>query len=138
MQNDNEIKRINNFLSMAGPLILELVSAILRALGSEVKKEGLGLDSAFLVKCGNGEIKFYVHNLLLEIATRDRDEEPLRFDERLSDFDYFVAKTGRIIQSKIDILGYLTSGKDLERALDDITARADKYERIRIWRIDQK
>jgi hypothetical protein len=138
MQNDNEIKRINNFLSTAGPLILEFVDAILCSLGLEVKREGTGLETAFVVKHNEGDIKFYVHNLLLEIATIDRDEEPLRFDERLRDFDFFMSKTKQIVQSKLNILMKVFSTDDIEAAIEKIKTESEHYERINIWMLDPK
>jgi hypothetical protein len=137
MQEQKEIIKINHFLNMVLPLVAELVSAILRSAGAEVQKEGSGLDTAFSIKSGEKEAKFYLHNLLLEIATLDRDEEPLRFDERLRDFDFFLAKTANAIQSKLRILFHVLEEDDIKAAVKNISRDAKLYERVRIWQFDQ-
>jgi hypothetical protein len=73
------------------------------------------LKTEFHIKSGEKEMTFYLHNLLLEIATIDRDENPLRFDDRLVDFDYFAKKTARIIESKLKILFKLLSARTRTR-----------------------
>jgi hypothetical protein len=79
-----------------------------------------------------------MHNLLLEIATQDRDEQPLRFDERLRDFDFFAAKTSRVIENKLKILLKLFEEEGIEAALESVSQYAKEYERIRIWWSDQE
>jgi len=137
MQEPKEIAKINNFFSMVLPLVTELVGAILQSSGAEVKREGSGLDTAFSISCGEKGAKFFLHNLLLEIATLDRDEEPLQFDERLRDFDFFLAKTANAIQSKLRVLFHVLEKNDIKAAVESISRDAKLYERIRIWQFDQ-
>jgi len=99
MQNPKETAKINHFLSLVLPIVVDVVRTILQSFDWQVKEEGHGLDLAFSIKSGEKEIKFFMHNLLMEIATIDRDENPLRFDENLRDFDFFLAKTVRLTQS---------------------------------------
>lgn len=136
MQNQNETIRINRFLNFTLPLIVDIANAALQSSGLGAIKEGNGLDTAFRIKSGEKEVKFFMHNLLLEITTIDRDEENLRFDERLRDFDYFLDKTIRLTHSKLKVLFHLFTEEDI--AIDDIIQDAKEYERIRIWRFDQK
>jgi hypothetical protein len=138
MQNQKEIAKINHFLSLVLPIVIELLRTILRATGCEVKEEGTGPDLVFGIKSGQKHVEFYLQNLLLEIATVDRDEEPLRFDERLMDFDFFLAKTSHLVQSKLNVLFHLLGEDDVDTAIENITKDAKQYERIRIWRFDQK
>jgi len=137
MQNQKEITRINNFLRFTSPLIISQVKMLLLSTGMEVKEEGRGPDLAFTIKSGEKEAKFFPYNLLLEIATIDRDEENLRFDERLRDFDFFLAKTAQLIESKLRILFQVLAEEDLDAALENISKYAGQYERIRIWRFDK-
>ena len=138
MQNQNEIEKINRFLSMVSPVIAGHVKMLLRSTGAKVQERGRGPDLVFSIKTGEKEIKFFLRNLLLEIATADRDEVPLRFDERLRDFDYFLSKMTRLTQSKMKVLFRLLMEKDVDVAIDSITKDVKKYARIRIWRFDQK
>jgi hypothetical protein len=138
MQNQVEIAKINHFLARVSPVIVEITRGILQALGCEVKEEGSGLDLAFSIKSGQKELKFYLRNLLLEIVTIDRDEEPLRFDEGLRDFDYFMAKMAHAINSKLWVLFEVLKEDDLEAAIENVCKEAENYERIRIWRFDEK
>ena len=137
MQNQKEITQINNFLRFTAPLIISQVKMLLLSTGMEVKEEGRGADLAFVVKSGEKEIKFFLQNLLLEIATVDRDEKSLRFDKRLRDFDFFLAKSAQHIESKLRILFQVLSEDDIDVALENLSRCADQYERIRIWRFDK-
>ena len=78
-----------------------------------------------------------MHNLLLEIATIDRDEHPLRFDEKLLSFDYFVHKTNQLIDSKLKVIFELLFEDDFDKAKENIVRLGNDYERIRIWELDQ-
>jgi hypothetical protein len=73
----------------------------------------------------------------LEITTIDRDKQPLRFDESLRDFDYFLAKTSRTVASKLNVLFHLFGQEDMDAAIENIAKDAKRYERIRIWRFDR-
>lgn len=138
MQSQNEILKINSFLSVALPIIVGVVRTILKSFDWQVSEEGKGLDLAFSIKSGEKEIKFYLHNLLMEIATIDRDEQPPRFDKNLRDFDFFLAKTARLTESKLNILFHLLKEEDVDTAVENISQDAKQYERIRIWKFDPK
>jgi len=137
MQEQIEITKINQCLAEVGPIIVGITKAILHALGCKVEDEGSGLDLAFSIKSGEKTLKFYLRNLLLEIVTVDRDEEPLRFDENLKDFEYFLAKMGRAINSKLRVVFEVLKEDDLDTAVENICKDAKDYERIRIWRFDE-
>jgi len=136
MQNRDKIQ-ITRFLCMVSPIVAEIVRTILKSFDWQLSEDGKGLDLAFYIKSGEKEAKFFIHNLFLEIATQDRDEELLRFDEKLCDFDYFLAKTTRLIQSKLNILLRVLGEENVDKAVESICQDAKKYNRIRIWRIDQ-
>jgi len=138
MQNQEQIIKINSFLSIALPIIVSVVRAILQSLDCDVKQEGKGLDLAFSIKKGEKQVRFYLQNLLLEIATVDRDEQPLRFDERLRDFDYFLSKMVSVTQSKLNVLFHLLEQEDVDAAIENIAKDAQQYERIRIWKFDSR
>ena len=135
--NEQQIK-IAGFLRMALPIVADVVRTFLRAFDWRVAEEGEWLDLAFSVKSGPKEAKFFLHNLLLEIATIDRDENPLRFDDRLRDFEYFLAKTTRLLHSKMWILLQLLGQDDVDGAIENICKDANLYERLRIWGFDRK
>ena len=109
---------------------------VIYVAGTDVYKDDPlgGLDLTFSISAGEAQVKFFLHNLFLEIATVDRDEEPLRFDERLKDFGFFLSKTADLIQSKLRILLHLMEEEDVEGAIKKIQADAAGYERVRIWR----
>ena len=136
-QNREQTMKVSRFLAMASPIVVEIVKSVLRTCGCQIEQKGSGLELALSVKKDEKEAEFYLHNLLLEIAAIDRDEALLRFDENLQDFDYFLAKTVRIVESKLRVLLYLFGEEDVEAAIENITKDAKQYERIRIWRLDQ-
>jgi hypothetical protein len=130
-------KRVDGFLYLITAAVVDVVSKILQSAGCDVKCKGQGLGMVFSIKHGEKDIHFHMHNLLLEIATVDRDEHPLRFDEKLKDFDFFIHKTNRAIDSKLKVLFELLFENDFDKAKENIARLGDNYERIRIWQIDQ-
>jgi hypothetical protein len=138
MQDENEIAKINHFLAVVSPIVVDVVKTILQSLDWQVKQQGCGLDIVFAIKQDKKEAQFYLHNLFLEIVTIDRDAQPLMFDENLRDIDYFLAKMARGIQSKLNVLFKMFGHEDMDAAIDSITKDSKQYERIRIWRFDSK
>ena len=135
-RNRNDM-RISCFVAHVSPVIVGCVRAVLASHGLEVKEEGSGLDLALRIETPSGEVKFLLHNLLLEIATVDRDENPLRFDKRVLNRDFLTTKATAAIESKLRVLSCLLRKENLEEAVRDIEALAKDYERLRIWRIDR-
>jgi len=138
MNDLKESERINRFLYLVSPIVAKVVKRFLESSGCQIQQEGRGLELAFSIKKGKKEAKMYLQNLLLEIATVDRDEEPLRFDENLRDFDFFLAKSAQLTESKLRILFHLFGEDDVDAAIDKISLDAKQYERIRVWQFDQK
>ncbi|MHC4104106.1 MAG: hypothetical protein ACYSR9_04140, partial [Planctomycetota bacterium] len=124
MQDRNETTRINKFLSIVSPIVIGQVKMILQSAGLNVEEKGHGSDLVFIIKSGEKEINFSPYNLLLEIATIDRDEVSLRFDENLRDFSFFLDKTARIAQGKLKVLFHLLREEDVEKAIDNISQDA--------------
>ena len=129
-------KRIDAFLYVTTPIVTDIIKQIFQSTGCEVKRQGQGLDMVFSIKHIEKEIQFHMHNLLLEIATIDRDERRLRFDEKLLDFDYFVHKTNQCVDSKLKVLFELLFEDDFDKAKENIIRLGDNYERIRIWELE--
>ena len=138
MQEQDEITKINNFLNSMSPLIALHVKILLKKAGLEFEQEDYGPDMVFYIKSGEKEVKFFIYNLLMEIATIDRDERPLRFDENVRDFDYFKAKILRLIDSKLRILFPLLGEDNVDKALERIHQFANQYQRVRILKFDPK
>jgi len=132
MQNQNEIAKINYFLCVVSPIIVGHMKMLCQSTGAKVREQGRGLDLSLLIKSGKKKMKFFLHNLFLEIATVDRDDDPLRFDEKLRDFDFFLAKMTRLAQNKLKILFHLLLEEDVDAAIENISQNANEYERIRI------
>jgi hypothetical protein len=130
--------KTSRFLAAMLPVIAEIIKTILRSCGFRIEEQGNGLETVFVIKSGEKQADFNLHNLLLEIATIDRDESPLRFDEGLCDPGYFLAKTDRLIKAKLDILVHFLSEENPESAIEKIKKEASRYERINIWMLDPK
>jgi len=137
MQDKSEITEINDFLSLTGPAITAQVKMILQSAGLKVKETGRGPDLTFTLKSGHKNVEFCPQNLLMDIATVDRNEEPLRFDRDLRDFDYFLAKKARVIESRLKVVFQFLTEDNLDVAVDNINRNMKKDERIRIWRFNR-
>ena len=131
-----ELERIGQFLALVAPSTVRCLIAFLESNSLRVREEGSGLDLALRIETPDGEVQFFLHNLFLEIATVDRDQNPLRFDERLLEPGFFAGKTARVVESKLRLLSCLLRRKSFDEAVQDIEALAKDYERVRIWRID--
>jgi hypothetical protein len=130
--------KISQFLAVMTPVITATIKKLLRSHGLNVKEQGWGLKTAFVIKSGEKQAEFHLHNLLLEIATIDRDERPLRFDEKLTDIDYFIAKTIRITDDKLKILIAVLSEENPNVAIEKMRKETNRYERINFWTVDPK
>jgi hypothetical protein len=140
IRNENPIEneKIGRFICLVSPMVTGSLKRLLQAVGFQVKQKGSNLNTELIIQKGEKKAEMYLRNLLLEIATIDRDEEPLRFDERLQDFDFFAAKTVQLTQSKLKILFHLFAEEDMNAVIENISRDAKDYERIRIWQFDQK
>ena len=136
MNEKQDVEMIGQFLAFVTPFVVRCLTTFLESSGFLVRQEGSGLDLALCIETPGGEVKFLLHNLLLEIATVDRDENPLRFDDRLIERGFFAHKTAHAIDSKLRVLFCLLRKGSLDEAVRDIEALAKDYERVRIWRID--
>jgi hypothetical protein len=137
-ENLTENEKIGRFIYLVSPIVTGSLKRLLQAAGFQVKQGGSNLNTALIIQKGKKKAEMYLHNLLLEIATIDRDEEPLRFDTRLKDFDFFLAKTADLTQSKLKVLFHIFDEEDVDVAIENISLDAKDYERIRIWQFDQK
>ncbi len=137
MHTSKDSAKINLFFQAVTPIVVDLVDAILKSTNWQISRKGKGLDTLFSIKAGDKESVFYLHNLLLEIATIDRDQIPLGFDEQLMDFSYFAEKAIRLTESKLKILFQLFGYEDVDEAIKNIEQDSGQYERLRIMRIDQ-
>lgn len=61
----------------------------------------------FSIKFDGGETEWIPRNLLLEIATIDRDDDPLKFDYGLFDDGYKIRKIARMGASKVSSLIFI-------------------------------
>jgi len=117
MQDMSEITKINDFLFLTGPAITAQVKMILPSAGLKVKEAGRGPDLTFTLKSGHKNIEFCPQNLLIDIATVDRNEEPLRFDANLRDFDYFLARKARVIEGRLKVVFQFLTEDNLDVAV---------------------
>lgn len=137
MQDMYEIAQIEDFLSLTGPAIVGQVKMILQSAGLKIVEKGCGPDLTFLIKKGSKKIEFCPHNLLIDIATIDRNEGSPKFDKKLSDFNYFLTKKARFIESKLKVVFQFLTEDNMDIAVDNIYRNTKDYERIHIWRFDR-
>jgi hypothetical protein len=130
-------EKITKFVVFALPVVCGLIEKLFKSLEFQIERKASGLDTYFTIHSGEKQIQFNIYNLLLEIAAIDRDEDTLRFDDRLCDFEYFAEKATVVTASKLKVLFKLLGEDDIDKAIDSISSNSDDYERIRIWKIQQ-
>jgi len=133
-QDCTDTNKVAAFLSATEKVIAEIVRQLLVRFDCKVSVKGQGLELQYDVACGDMKATLFFRNLYLEIATLDRDAEPLQFDEKLSDYTYFLSKASFIIRSKLEILLKLLKSDDINRTIDDIYEEF-KGERIFIEKV---
>lgn len=115
-----EIIKIAQFLSATSGFIKEIVKMILEKVGCEVTEKGEGLNLCYEIQYKDNKASLFFQNLYLDIATKDRDAEPLEFDENLNDFRYFLVKTLSAISLRLKPIVKLLRSDDADKAIENI------------------
>ncbi len=136
-KSEKDREQIEKLSNLRYGFITGIVRRILLEKKFKAKEKGRGLARLFEVYKEGFSVRanFYLHNLFLEIATKDRDAEALEFDERLVDLGYFLSRTLRLVESKIKPLLLAMSEENPKKGIEEIMKLAPKYERLRVlWR----
>jgi len=95
-------------VTFCSPIVKGCVQHILEKQGYSCEKKGKGWEEFFEITTkittkGKSDMtgQFFLHNLYLEIATKDRDDEQLEWDRRLSNSSLFHKKVITKIDEKI-------------------------------------
>ena len=127
--------KIENVLRVAYKFVPSAIKDILENEGFKVEEQGKDLDLSYKVS-GTGDFHavFYFHNLFLEIATKDRDDDPLEFDEGLSSFGCFMLKSVKVIDSKLRLFtAILKKGPDISG--EEIKKIVPEGTRVRVTKL---
>lgn len=135
LQLTEDERQVAVFLAFVGPALAEALSDYLQARGFEIVKIGEGIRQRFTVRNGVHEATLFLRNLFLEIATVDGHEEPLQFDTKLREFDYFTAKATHVVDSKIRLLARMLETENMDEVLEGLDT---EYGKVKILRIDKK
>lgn len=135
-------KLITATAAFSSSIVHECVEQILESKGFSYEKRKKGWEEFYEIKAkdkSDVKVEFFLHNLYLEIATKDRDLEPLEWDSRLLDFSFFRKKIADVISSKIRPLLIAFSTDDAKK-LDERLTKLAKNEgfRMRMWRWDKE
>ena len=117
-------RRIVATAAFCSPVVKRCVQEILEKEGYSYEKKLGGWEEFFEVKTKDGrdgKAEFFLKNLYLEIATKDRDDELLEWDARLLDFSFFREKVTGVISSKIRPLLIILSTDDTEKMEEKLT-----------------
>ena len=123
---ERELIKIAQFCSATSEFIKDVVKGILETAGGEVTEQSKGLNLCYDIQYEGKKACLFFRNLYLEIATKDRDAEPLEFDEKLSDFDYFLVKTKNVIYLKLKMLLELLKSDDIDKTIENILRDFDR------------
>lgn len=105
MQNRIENPKINQFIQgMLEQNCVDFIKVHLQAAFQDVQQKGTGLDAVFHINFNGNKTKFFVKDLLIELAAIDKNEEPLRYDEDLCRLQYFQAKFEMVSTKMINLM----------------------------------
>jgi len=127
-------KLITATAAFCSPMVKGYIQEILEKEGYSCEEKEKGWEEFLEIKAKDEkEVKaqFFLHNLYLEIATKDRDDEPLEWDTRLLDSSFFQEKATTIIFSKIRPLLIALSTNDAKK-LDEKLTKLAKSEGFRM------
>ena len=136
MQNQKENQKINQFLSIVSPTIVGQVRLMFQSTGAKIRQYGHGLEVVFLIESGKKEIRFSLQSLFLEIATINTDENQLRFDEELLDYNFFLDKMLRSARSKTKILFQLLLESNVDITTEGISQNRKLYRGFSVYESD--
>jgi len=123
-----EYDKIDQCLKKAAPLALKLLEAAFTDNNIDFTLTGTGLDMKYELSKGKFGSSMFMRNLLLEIATVDRDTEPLRYDYRLDDMEFLFRRIVETVGSKLAVLLPVMNGKGIK----SVRKLAPNYERLKI------
>jgi hypothetical protein len=112
--------KIGQFLVATSGFIKEVVKIMLEMSGCTVTEHNDGLNLCYKIQYKDNEVCLFFRNLYLDIATIDRDAEPLEFDRQLNDFNYFLTKTVSTIHLRLKTLLKLLKHDDVDKAIENI------------------
>lgn len=104
-------KMIVLYAAMTLPVVVKILEEVFKEHNIEYKREGSAWKTMYHLKKGDCGAEFFLDNLLLEIITVDRDENPLKFNKAiLNDTPAWIAKTMDVIESKLAMLIPMLNG----------------------------
>lgn len=118
------------------------VEMILQKEGCSYEKKKTGWDEFYEIRVegkSDAKVQFFLYNLYLEIATKDRDIKPLEWDTQLLDFSFFKEKMADVIYSKIRPLLVTLSTDDAKEMDEKLTklAKGGNYAHMRMGHWDK-
>lgn len=136
----NDMKMIGKFLEIFGDVLIELTKYKIAKFGYNVEITGKYLDTILIISKKDSKVdrmELHIHNMFMEIFTMDRDENPLRFDYGVIDYDYFEKKYEDIINSRVSMIDTMMKSDSKNLKENVINKHSKDMERINIIEIDK-
>jgi hypothetical protein len=114
----SKYEKINHCLNKVAPVVLRLLVTTFKDNNIDYKLMGKGLDLKYELRKNKLSSAMFLHNLFIEIATTDRDLEPLRYDYRLDNPAFLLNRVLGVVASKVAPILPLMDGinpKDVEK-----------------------
>jgi hypothetical protein len=129
--NEKHLRMFKATSPLIGPVVLKMIEAEFTARKLSYERCGTGFDICYKVGKDSHSTILYIHNLMFEILTVDRDANPLEFDERILKSDYCMHKIAGQVASKLFVLFAWLDGKSAKEIADMVQTEGN-YERFRL------
>ncbi len=122
------------------PELVRRVEAGVKALGAKIKKkamlkfeDGTVCPALFLRGKRGWELELRLRNAMEDFLLLDRDEKPVRLDQRLFDEEFAEKKLSEVVESRLAMVRALNETRKVGEVAGKIQKLGGKYGTYRIW-----
>ena len=133
---EQNVSLIAGYINTFGPPIAGLLIASFEGKGYNVVACNPGLNMQLEVSKDNKTTVLYLRGLFLDIATTDRDADPLIFDTRITDLSEAAKKISRVLRDRIELVERLMGAETNEDMAQVTKDLAHKFERLKMTMIE--
>ena len=94
-------------------------------------------DPGYVVESGGRRFELQLGNAFKEFLTIDREEDPLRFDWKITDPDQAVDKLAGILAGRVELARAFIESETPEELKKRVEELGNQFQKVRFWRIDE-
>jgi hypothetical protein len=125
------------------PQMLNLYEQALMELGVTIvekfhyKTDDGFFDPGYVVESGGRRFELQLGNAFKEFLSIDREEDPLRFDWKITDPEQAADKLAGILAGRVELARAFIESETPEELKKRVEELGNQFQKIRFWRIDE-